>query len=377
MSKAPVFICSPDLWKYRRGGKHPAQPDRLRRTFELLSSYGAFADPSIPVMPPREASIGELTPFHSQEYIEAVMQLSAYALNPTPPTNVVPQRFGFGAGDNPIYPGMFHAAALRVGGGLISADLLTRGEVDAVFHFTGGQHHARPARTSGFCIFNDVVLAIQKLLDQGYRVAYVDVDAHHADGVQDAFYSDSRALKISLHESGKYLYPGTGDVSELGEGMGIGFNLNLPFLPETDDETYLRAFLEVVPRAVENFHPDVLVTEFGADAHYLDRLSHLNLTTRAFVEIARTFRQLSPGKWLCVGGGGYRDSVVPRIWTLLWGEMVGRKFADDLPIEYQATYRDGSYLRDIDLARTDSLARVRDYADNCIRFVCEHSPLLH
>ncbi len=237
MSKAHVFVCSPDLWKYRRGGKHPAQPDRLRRTFELLSAYRAFDDSSTLILPPREASIGELTRFHSQEYVEAVMELSAHALDSTFPTSVVPQKFGFGSGDNPVYPGMFHAAALRVGGGLTSADLLARGEAEAVFHFTGGQHHAHPARTSGFCIFNDVVLAIQDLTARGYRVAYVDVDAHHGDGVQDAFYFDDRVLKISLHESGKHLYPGTGDVAETGEGAGTGFTINVPFLPDTDDET--------------------------------------------------------------------------------------------------------------------------------------------
>lgn len=373
-----VFLFSPQVYQYRRGGKHPAQPNRLKRLYELLDEYGAFDGMTRRVVAPREATDAELGTFHTPEYIQAVRALSEAAYDNQIPDGIVPERFGLRTGGNPIFAGMFHAGAVRVGGGLQAVDLLVRSEADAVFHPAGGGHHGQPAQTSGFCIFNDVVIAILKFLERGLRVAYVDVDAHHGDGVQDAFYNDPRVLTISLHESGETLFPGTGDVDEIGAGQGRGYAINVPFLRDTNDKLYLRTFCEVVPTAVRNFAPDVLVTEIGADAHAQDPLAHLKLTTRAYEEMTQTFRTLSPGKWLCVGGGGYREAVVPRVWALVWGGMNGIALPDTLPPQYREHYPDGDCLRDRSLSQFDAeLARhAGEHADACVAFLRDEIALL-
>lgn len=377
MGKA-IFIYSPEVHQYRRGGKHPATPNRLKRLFELLSAYGALDAVGVEIVAPRLASEDELATFHSREYIRAVRAMSEAAYESRIPDGIVPQQFGYAAGGNPIFPGMFHAGGIRVGGGLQAVELLLHGDADVVFHPAGGGHHGQPTRTSGFCVFNDVVIAIQKLVEQNLRVAYVDMDAHHGDGVQDAFYADPRVLTISLHETGETLFPWTGDVDEVGQGAGRGYAINLPFLRESDDEIYLRAFCDIVPRALDAFAPDVLVTEIGADAHYLDPLAHLKLTTRAFEEITRTFRNLGIKKWLCVGGGGYRENVVPRVWALVWGEMNGLSIADELPASYRAEYGEDELLRDQGTVELDEQRRelARKHAEACVEFLRNEIALL-
>jgi acetoin utilization protein AcuC len=357
-----IFISSPDLWKYRRRGKHPAVPDRLEWTFELLSGYRAFDDSAVELVAPRLASSTELARFHTREYIEAVRAMSEMADGTDPIRAHLRPKYGFGTGDNPVFPGMYEAAALRAGGALQAAEMILGGKARTVFHYAGGQHHARPARTAGFCIFNDAALACFALADRGRRVAYVDIDAHHGDGVQYAFYSSDRVLTISFHESGASLYPGTGFTSEAGLGAGAGYNVNMPFLAGTGDETYLDALRGLVPRLIESFQPDVLVTELGADGHWRDPLSHLNLTTRAYVEIARALRDLGL-PWLALGGGGYDSHATARAWTLMFGEMVGHEFADGLPREFIAR-RGGTFLRDREGPEisTETRRRAHDYA---------------
>lgn len=373
-----VFIFSPEVYQYRRGGKHPATPNRLKRLFELLNAYGALELPGVTVVAPRLASDDELAQFHAREYIRAVRALSEAAYEIRIPVGIAPEQFGYRTGGNPIFPGMFNAGGVRVGGGLQAVDLLLNGDTELVFHPAGGGHHGQPARTSGFCVFNDVVIAIQKILEHDLRVAYVDVDAHHGDGVQDAFYADPRVLTISLHETGESLFPGTGDVDELGVGAGKGYAINVPFLSETDDEIYLHAFCKVVPRALAAFAPDVLVTEIGADGHYLDPLAHLGLTTRAYEEMTRTFASAGIKKWLCVGGGGYRESVVPRVWSLVWAEMTGLTLADELPETYRSQYEQDMFLRDKGPVELDRVRReaAREHAEACVEFLREELDLL-
>ncbi len=339
-----VFISSPDLWKHRRRGKHPAVPDRLEWTFELLSAYGAFDGPNVKLLAPRVGSADELARFHTRDYIRAVKAFSEMAereLNPRPPHASM---YGFGNGDNPIFAGMCEGASLRAGGALQAVELILRGEARTVFHYAGGQHHARPAQTSGFCIFNDAALACFAFADRGWRVAYIDIDAHHGDGVQAAFYDTAQVLTISIHESGKTLYPGSGFTSECGSGTGAGYSVNLPLLAGTTDEIYLEGFHALVPRLVRAYQPDVLVTELGADGHWRDPLTHLKLTTRAYIEIARTLRSFDL-PWLALGGGGYDPLATTRVWTLLFGKMIDKEFSNELPQAFTQK-RGGDYLRD-------------------------------
>jgi acetoin utilization protein AcuC len=225
---------------------------------------------------------------------------------------------------------MYDSEGLKVGAALVAAELLLNEEVEVAFSFAGGLHHAGRDLACGFCVFGDGAIAIQRMLDAGWRVAYVDIDAHHGDGVQAAFYDDPRVLTISFHESGRYLFPGTGFTPETGSGAGEGYSVNIPLHPYTGDDTFMWAFDQVVPPLVMRFAPDVVVAQLGVDAHWRDPLTHLALTTHGFESLFQRIHQLSP-RWLAVGGGGYDISVVPRTWTLAWGVMSDQTFSNTLP----------------------------------------------
>ena len=250
---------------------------------------------------------------------------------------------------------MFETESLKVVAALIGAELLLEDESDITFSFAGGLHHAGKDHASGFCVFGDGAVAIHRLLAEGWRVAYVDIDAHHGDGVQTAFYQDPRVLTISFHESGQFLFPGTGFSHELGEGDGYGFSINVPLFPYTDNETFIWAFDQVAPPLVKEFKPDVIVSQLGVDAHWRDPLTHLALTSHGFVQLFQRIRSLAP-RWLAVGGGGYDISVVPRLWTLAWGVMSEQTFSNALPETIAAKY-DPPLLHDTGPAPLSPLQR--------------------
>ncbi len=331
MRKA-AFIYEKRLSEHVLREDHPLTPSRLQCTYELLDSYSAFQETSSSLIAPRQAEEEELLSFHTAEYVEAVKSLSRGE------KRFNPIKYNFSQyGDNPPYPGMYEASALPVGASLVAAELVNSGEFDVAFSISGGFHHAAPSYASGFCIFNDVVTAIQYLLRQGKRVAYIDIDAHHGDGVGDAFYSTDQVITISLHEWGRYLFPGTGEVSEIGEGVGKGYSINLPLHPYTDDDVYLWTFGEVVPRLVESFKPDIVVSQLGCDTHYLDPLTHLMLTTAGYTQLIKEISKMAPS-WLAVGGGGYEMGVVAREWSLAYGVMIDKEWGDEIPQEFQQCY---------------------------------------
>ncbi len=333
-----AFICAEGLWQSGHGPSHPLKPERLERTYRLLTAYHLFDDDRSRLIPARMPTDEELGLFHTEEYVAAVRALSRGE------AGFNPARYNFGPGDNPIFESMYETEGLKVGAALVAAELVASGQVDIAFSFGGGLHHAAPARASGFCVFNDAAVAIHSLLARGLRVAYIDIDAHHGDGVQAAFYDSDRVLTISLHETGLYLFPGTGFVNEVGTGAGRGYAVNLPLPPYTSDQTYLWAFREVVPPLVEAFEPDVVVSQLGIDTHYLDPLTHLMLTTEGYTAVVEMIEGLAP-RWLALGGGGYNVEVVPRAWTLAYGVMLGLDLPDELPPAYAERYGPGT-LRD-------------------------------
>ena len=324
MPKA-AFVYQDALSQHVLRSDHPMRPVRLRLTYGLLSAYGAFDGETSLLVDPRAATEEELFWVHSRDYIAAVRSLSAGL------ATIQPERFGFSAmGDNPVYPGMYDAAILSSGATMVASELVAEKRVEVAFSISGGLHHAAPTHASGFCIFNDPAIAIRYFLDRGMRVAYVDVDAHHGDGVQDVFYQDNRVLTISIHESGQYLFPGTGFVSEAGAGEGVGYSVNVPLFPYTEDEPYLWAFREIVPPLIRAFAPDVLVTQLGIDSYHSDPITHLQLTSRGYVEIIREFARLGL-PWLALGGGGYDIGAVARCWSLAYGVMLGVEWPDRIP----------------------------------------------
>ncbi|HHW14428.1 MAG TPA: acetoin utilization protein AcuC [Firmicutes bacterium] len=298
-------------------------PRRLHLFLDLVQELG-LAGPE-ETLPPRAATAEELRLVHTQGYLELVRR-SSEAGSPVDGADL----FGLGSEDNPVYPGLHEAAALIAGGAVTAAERIMAGELDHVFHPAGGLHHAHRSRASGFCIYNDAAVAIAALENRfDARVAYVDLDAHHGDGVQFAFYDDPDVLTISFHETGRFLFPGSGEVLERGLHDGQGYAVNVPLEPFTEDDSFLEAFAAVVPPLLRAFHPDFLVSQHGCDGHYLDTMSDLAYTTRAYAEATALLHalahELCAGRWLALGGGGYEAwDVVPRAWAVQWAELAGR-----------------------------------------------------
>ena len=341
MPRKAIFIYDDVLSKHALSETHPMKPVRIRYTYELLDAYGAFNATDAELERPRQATEEEILSYHTRQYLEAVQSFSR---GETPLKSAT---FNLGHGDNPVYEGIYEAAAWSTGASLRAVDLLISGETDAAFSISGGLHHAMPGYAYGFCVFNDPVIAIKALVSRGMRVAYVDIDCHHGDGVQHAFYDTDAVLTISMHESGAYLFPGTGFTQEIGVGRGRGYSVNVPLYPYTSDDVYLWAFREVVPPIVEAFRPDVLVTQLGIDSHFRDPITHLGLTVQGFGEAVAALRRLAPTKWLALGGGGYDLQAVARAWTLAYGVMSEQQFPDEIPKTYSERY-DVTTLKDLD-----------------------------
>jgi len=323
-----ALIASSVLWEHGHAGGHPLRPERLRRTVDLMAKCGLLARANVTVVPPRLATDEELGLFHTPEYVDAVRRLSRGEREPDA------SRFNFGPGDNPVFSGMFDSEAAKAGGALLGAERLVSGQSEVAFNLGGGLHHAWRDHASGFCVFNDAAIAIQWLVNLRWRVAYLDFDVHHGDGVQWAFYDSDRVLTVSLHQDGRTLFPGSGGVEETGRGAGQGYAVNLPLPRHTDDEAYLWAFDQLIPPLIARFDPDIVVTQLGVDTHVLDPLAELDLTTQGQLAVVQRLARLAP-HWLALGGGGYNLDVVPRAWTLALALMAEA----DPPLELPAGYR--------------------------------------
>lgn len=320
-----AFIYSDEFGSYSYGTTHPMRPLRLKLTYELIKAYNLLDLPDADSVEARKATHEEVLSFHTPEYIKSL----EYANSGITPRDG--WRYGLGDfGDNPVFKGVYDWSLYSTGASVQAAELVSSGKVDIAFNICGGLHHAMKDRASGFCYLNDATIAIKYLLNLGKRVAYVDIDAHHGDGVQTAFYDTDRVLTISLHESGHYLFPRTGFSNEIGIGKGRGYSVNLPFPPETDDEVFVKGFEEIVPLFIERFKPDILVTQLGVDTFRTDPITHLNLTTNGFERMVSSFKSLNL-PWLALGGGGYDMSNVARGWTLAWAIMNGVELSDEIP----------------------------------------------
>lgn len=309
-----AFIYSELFSQYELGPLHPFKTSRAKIVYELCHRYRLFDGPGIAIVTPEPLDFEKLALFHSSEYLNLLQAASSNSF-----------RFemlgcGLGTDENPVFEGLYDLVTLAAGATYRGAELLLHEDYSRVLNVFGGFHHAGRSHAEGFCYINDAGIAIAHCLQQGLRVAYVDLDAHHGNGVQDAFYNDNRVLKISLHESGKSLYPWSGFETELGAGAGKGYNINVPLLQGTDDETYLYAFSHIVPPLLQRFAPDVTVAVFGADAHHADPLVHLNTSNHPICRAAQTIVDMSP-RVLALGGGGYNIYVSARTWTLVWAIM--------------------------------------------------------
>ena len=318
MASGTRVVWDPDFNRYDFGPTHPMAPVRLDLTARLAEAFGLFSLPGVQVGGAEVADDAVLGTVHDADYVAAVRHASEH------PDEADESR-GLGTTDDPAFARMHEASARVLQASVDCADQVWGGDVLHAVNFCGGLHHAMRDRAAGFCVYNDVAAAIQRLLDAGAaKVAYVDVDVHHGDGTQAIFWDDPRVLTISLHETGRYLFPGTGFPDESGGPGAPGSAVNVALPPGTGDRDWLRAVHSVVPQLVRTFAPDVLVTQHGCDTHTLDPLSHLAVSLDAQRSVAAMLHDLShevcDGRWLATGGGGYEIvDVVPRSWTHLVG----------------------------------------------------------
>ncbi|MFD8909854.1 acetoin utilization protein AcuC [Streptomyces sp. NPDC059575] len=307
---------------YDFGPDHPMAPVRLELTRRLVSALGL--DKELDIVAARPAGDSTLRLVHREDYIDAVKAASA-------DPRAADGSYGIGTVDDPAFAGMHEVSALIAGQSVAAAEAVWRGDVEHAVNFAGGLHHAMPGGAAGFCVYNDAALAVARLLELGVeRVAYVDVDVHHGDGVQAAFWEDPRVLTVSLHEHPRTLFPATGWPQETGAGAGEGAAVNVALPAGTGDAGWLRAFHAVVPELLADFRPQVLVSQHGADTHFEDPLAHLAVSLDAQRAVQLACHELAhayaDGKWLALGGGGYAVvEVVPRSWTHLVGIAAGRE----------------------------------------------------
>ncbi|KAB2954161.1 acetoin utilization protein AcuC [Heliorestis acidaminivorans] len=351
MNKLPSLIYSPALHAYKFGPDHPFNPLRLELTVDLIEKYGIL--PAEQKFEPETCELEDILMVHQSNFVHLIEKASQGEASKD-----LLRPYGLGSDDTPAFPGMFEATKTVLGATLLGAKMIMEGKSDHVFSIGGGLHHGHRNKASGFCILNDAAVAISYLQRKyGLKVAYIDTDAHHGDGVQFIFYDDPTVLTISLHETGRYLFPGTGQVEERGRFEGYGFSVNLPLEAYTEDDSFIELYEQSIEPLLEAFQPDILITQNGCDAHYLDPLTHLAVTTRTFEVIPHIAHRLAhkycQGRWLALGGGGYDHwRVVPRAWTLLWAEMNDITLPNEIPQEWLQRWQKQSpvslplYLRD-------------------------------
>ena len=310
-----LLVFSEELTRYDFGPDHPMAPGRVTHTISLADQLGVLD--RLTVVPPPPIDLDLLATVHGVDYIAAVRR------------GQPDLRYGLGTSDNPVFPGMHEVAASVAMATTEAATRVWHGDATRASNISGGLHHAMPNRTSGFCVYNDIAIAIRWLLDNGCeRVGYVDVDVHHGDGVQAIFYDDPRVMTISLHETPVWLFPGTGFPYETGGNGAEGMAINLALPPGTSDSGWLRAFYAVVPAVLRAHRPSVLVTQHGCDSHRNDPLADLELSLdgqrASYLALAGLAEELCEGQWISTGGGGYAVThVVPRAWTHLLSIVAG------------------------------------------------------
>ncbi len=328
MSGKTALLYSDKLLEYNLGPYHPLRPVRVKLTYDLLKSKGLLEGDTVEAVGPRLASRDEILLFHEDIYVKLVEKYSEK---------------GSGLldmGDTPAFKGCYEATSLVVGASLKGCDLIMDGRFSHAFNPSGGLHHAHPNRASGFCIFNDPAVAISYLKTKHNvkRLLYLDIDAHHGDGVMYGFYEDPSVLDIDFHESGRFLFPGTGFPDETGEGEAKGLKVNVPLLPETGDQAYLNAFRQLVPDLARKFRPEIILVQCGADGHFDDRLAQLRLSTNAYREVVGEMHHLAHalcnGRFLLFGGGGYTLANVPRVWATAFTTLAGLDPSDEIPKEW-------------------------------------------
>lgn len=312
-----LYVYDDELLKYRFNDTHPFNQMRLKMTTDLLKAAQFLSDEEI--VTPRVATEEEILLVHTKDYVDAVKRAGHNNITKRELAN-----YGLNTEDTSQFENMHEKCSMLVGASLTGADLIMEGKADKVASLGGGLHHGFTGKASGFCVYNDAAIVCQYLKEKyNERVLYIDTDAHHGDGVQFTFYDSNEIMTYSIHETGRYLFPGTGLVTERGTGQGFGYSVNLPVDAFTEDDSFLDVFKQSIEIAAKSFKPTIIVHVNGVDAHYRDPMTHLCLTSRAYEEIPKIVNEIADqyanGKLLALGGGGYNIwQVVPRMWAYVW-----------------------------------------------------------
>ncbi len=323
------IIYHPDYNKYDLGSEHPFSSLRAEMVIDFLKRTGQLKEP----LKPNSVSPEDLYAIHDKTYVDIIEEASCG-------NNLkIAEEYGLGTLDNPIVNGMAEGARLQIGGTSLGARLLIENKANKVLQMGGGFHHAHISSAAGFCIYNDLAYAVNEMINAGWHVVYLDLDVHHGDGVQEIFYTNEKVMTISLHESGEFLFPGTGWLHERGSGMGRSLKLNVPLEPFTEGVSYLEIINGIVAPALKWFKPDAIIVQAGADAHFSDPLADLMLTTQDFEKIYNRVIELGnlycKGKILFTLGGGYSITATPRIWILLYLILQGLEIPERLPDDWR------------------------------------------
>ena len=330
-----ALVWTPGLAAYDLGDAHPLNPLRLTLSVELMEAFGILSPETL--ISPEPANENDLLLVHSSGYIEAVRHAGDWGSDFRPV-------MGLGTDDNPVYPGMHEIAALTCGSTIRAMEEVLSGRRRRAFSIAGGMHHAHKGRAAGFSVYNDASVGIAVALrdNPDLRILYLDIDAHHGDGVQEAFGGSANVMTISVHESGLYTFPGTGFPGEIGYGPGTGYAANLPLPAYATDECFALAFDDVIAPLARAFGPDLIVAQLGVDAHHSDPQTELGLTLPGYRALVRGViglaDELCDGRLVALGGGGYHIvDVVPRAWAWLMAELGGVNLCDEVPEPWRAS----------------------------------------
>jgi len=316
---APFFY-HPRMLRYNFGPQHPLRPERLRRTIELLGAFGV--EPT----DPGEGTIEDPLRVHSAEYVEAVENADGLSYAEA-------NRFGFATQDTPRFTGMFEASLAYTAGSVCAAEAVRDGAMLAI-SLSGGLHHAQRSNASGFCVFNDCAVAIHILREKFKKVAYVDIDVHHGDGVQAIFYEDPTVLTCSIHQDGRTLYPGTGFPSESGAANS---SVNVPLWPGASPSGWHSAFRDGIVPAIQEFKPEAIVLQMGTDSHFLDPLARIENDAQTWLEAVKDVKALGLPT-VALGGGGYEITTVPRMWAAATLTLMDVPVPKNVPEPFGSTW---------------------------------------
>ncbi|KAL9137241.1 MAG: hypothetical protein Q9175_001548 [Cornicularia normoerica] len=344
--KTVAYFYDSDVGNYAYVAGHPMKPHRIRMAHSLIMNYGLYK--KMEIYRAKPASNLEMTQFHTDEYVEFLKKVT--------PDNMEAyqkEQGRFNVGDDcPVFDGLFEFCGISAGGSMEGAARLNRGKCDVAVNWAGGLHHAKKSEASGFCYINDIVLGILELLRYNQRVLYIDIDVHHGDGVEEAFYTTDRVMTVSFHKYGEY-FPGTGELRDIGVGQGKNYSVNFPLRDGIDDKSYKAIFEPVIKYVMEYYRPEAIVLQCGGDSLSGDRLGCFNLSMAGHANCVNYVKSFNLPV-LVLGGGGYTMRNVSRTWAYETGLLVGQKMGPELPFNDYYEYYAPDYELDVKPSNMDN-----------------------